>query len=535
MDDRTVKPLNPIIFLQAFISQSVRVAEQHYCGDSGGFGRYVEHIGLTASHCLEESARVSLGYRNAINPDQYADVIINIKNQIGGNFSRTSSQPGSIRVINTRCPFGDSVREAPELCRMTASVFGGIAARNFGYGKVELQKRIALGDDHCEVSVYTDEQSARDKPGDEYRSVGDQIISTSASSEVRARVEAKLERVWCSRSGVAESNANRRPTIVAESSAMRHALEAVEIVAPTPATVLISGETGVGKEVIARAIHALSERSVRELVAVNCGAIAENLVESALFGHEKGAFTGAYNVHHGFFERADGATLFLDEIDCLPLSAQARLLRVLQEGEFERVGGRQTMRSNARIIAASNQALERCVEQGNFRRDLYYRLNVVPICLPPLRERTDDIPPLVHHFLHRLAEKYTTPTKVLGEQAWNQVLAYEWPGNLRELENLLERAFLFARGPVIESVSELPAATDLDADNRTNNSLSDLRQHAGHAAEAQAIVQALKRCQGNVSAVARAIGITPRAVHMRLRTLGIDASSYRRPAKVRST
>ena len=277
---------------------------------------------------------------------------------------------------------------------------------------------------------------------------------------------------------------------------MRSALEAVEIVAPTRATVLVTGETGVGKEVIARAIHALSDRAERDLLAVNCGAIPESLIESALFGHEKGAFTDAYNVHHGFFERVDYGTLFLDEIDCLPLSAQAKLLRVLQEGDFERVGGRQTLSADVRIIAASNQNLAQLVEEGSFRRDLFYRLNVVPLHIPPLRERTDDLSPLVHHFLHRLAEKYSRPPKVLGQPAWSKVLNYSWPGNLRELENVLERSFLFAGGPVIVDV-ELPGVPGIgEGATGVASSLKTLRQRAVRQAEAEVIVEALKQLQG---------------------------------------
>ena len=318
----------------------------------------------------------------------------------------------------------------------------------------------------------------------------------------------------------------RPPGLVAESAAMRTALEAVEIVAPTPATVMISGETGVGKEVIARAIHAMSDRAQYEFVAVNCGAIPENLIESVLFGHEKGAFTGAYNVHHGLFERANRGTLLFDEIDSLPVSAQARLLRVLQEGEFERVGGRQTLRTQARIIAASNQDLEKAVKSGKFRHDLWYRLNVVPIHLPPLRERPDDIPPLVHLFLKRLAEKYQSPEKMLGEQAWAQVMSYNWPGNLRELENVLECAFLFARGPFIETIS-LPKP-DLGSQNSgEEGNLRELRRKVTREAETKAMVQALERYNGNVSAVARSMRITPRAVHMRLKSHGIRAAAYR--------
>ena len=196
MDNWSAKPLNPVSFLQAFITQSLKVADQR-CGGQVGTQNYIEHVGLAASHCLEESARTCLGYAGPINADQYADLIINLKNQIGGNFSRSSGPSGTIQVVNSRCPFGDMVKEAPELCRMTASVFGGIAARNFGYGKVELKKRIALNDSHCEVCVYIDPEIARDKPGDEYHCEGGKIVSRSSSAEVRARVEAKLSQVWC--------------------------------------------------------------------------------------------------------------------------------------------------------------------------------------------------------------------------------------------------------------------------------------------------------------------------------------------------
>ncbi len=526
MDHGSAKPLNPVSFLQIFVAQSIKVLEQHSGQDKVGADRYIEHVGLSASHCLEEAARALLGYAGPITPDQYADVIINIKNRVGGNFSRASAAPGTVQVINTCCPFGDGVREAPELCRMTASVFGGIAARNFGYGKVELRKRIALNDGRCEVCIYTDAEAARDKPGDEYRCEGDKIVSRSASAEVCARVEAKLREVWYTEPKMLRRGARLPPGLVAQSAAMRSALEAVEIIAPTRATVLITGETGVGKEVIARAIHAMSERAEYEFVAVNCGAIPETLIESALFGHEKGAFTGAHNVHHGFFERADRGTLLLDEIDSLPVSAQARLLRVLQDGEFERVGGRQTLRTGARIIAASNQDLEGAVESGKFRRDLWYRLNVVPVHLLPLRERRDDIPPLVHHFLGRLAEKYQSSNKMLGEQAWAQVLSYNWPGNLRELENVLERAFLFARGPFIDTIA-LPKPDAESQGVANDGSLRELRQRVAREAENKLIAQVLKRCNGNVSAVARSMGVTPRAVHMRLKSLGINAAAYR--------
>jgi len=523
----SAKSLDPISFLQAFITESLRVAGQVPRDDAHSTRDYIERVGLVASHSLEEGARASLGYTGAIDPDQYADLIIALKNRIGGNFSRMSADRGVVQVINTKCPFGDSVRAAPELCRMTASVFGGIAARNFGYGKVELKRRIAAHDDCCEVCVYLDPELARDKPGDEYHCDGDEIVSRSASATVRTRVEAKLRQVWCPPCTSAPAAGL---AIVAESEAMRRALEAVEVVAPTRATVLISGETGVGKEIIARATHAISDRRGRELLAVNCGAIPESLIESTLFGHEKGAFTDAYQVHHGFFERADGATLFLDEIDCLPVPAQARLLRVLQEGQFERVGGRQTLATDVRIIAASNRDLEQAVADGSFRRDLFYRLNVVPIRIPPLRERPDDLSPLVHHFLRRLAERYHAEPKVLGSRAWSQVLRYSWPGNLRELENVLERGFLFARGAIIEDLGLMAGDSPASAEEGVSN-LKNARRQAVRALESDLMVGALRHYRGNVSAVARAMDITPRAVHMKLRSLGIAAAAFRAPRR----
>lgn len=242
-----------------------------------------------------------------------------------------SSEPGVIRVRNTKCPFGDQVRKSPELCKMTSSVFGGIAARNFGYAKVVLDKRIAIGDECCQVSIYVDESAALEFDGDEYHNYKGEARATSSSFEVSERIAKKMDRMWLE-SVKNDSAVGRRPLLVSTSPAMREALATVDVIGQTTASVLITGETGVGKEVIARAIHAVSKCWNKGFEAVNCGAIPEGLVESILFGHERGAFTGAYEVHHGLFERADGGTLFLDEVDSLPLLAQVRLLRVLQEG-----------------------------------------------------------------------------------------------------------------------------------------------------------------------------------------------------------
>jgi len=521
--------LNPIGFLQSFVAQSLRVAGQLGCSKCDSGLGHIEQIGLSAGPCFEDACRQQMGLEGPIDLGQYADIILSIKNQIGGNFSRASSEPGTVRVTNTRCPFGEMVKEVPDLCRMTSSVFGGIAARNFGYAKVELRRRIAAGDGVCDVLIYTDPDGSRDLPGDEYRSEQGLIVSRSLGADLQVRVEEKMHEAWCVMGK--DTDAGRLgPKVIADSEAMRRALGAMEIVAPTRATVLVVGETGVGKEVVARAVHALSTRCQREFVAVNCGAIPENLVESSLFGHEKGAFTGAYDVHHGLFERAEGGTLFLDEIDCLPTSAQVKLLRVLQEAEFQRVGGHQTLRADVRIIAASNRNLEERVSAGEFRRDLYYRVNVVPIYIPPLRERREDLNALAQHFLRRIAETHGQGRKVLGERAWRQVMSYSWPGNVRELENVLERSFLFSRGPIIESIM-LNSEQFADAERSefpANLSLRDMTQKAAMQTEERLIRTALQSLSGNVSAVARQMGLSPRAVHQKLRRHAIDPREFRK-------
>jgi DNA-binding NtrC family response regulator len=519
--------LSPLSFLQMFVTQSVKLAGQLPREDAACHN-HIQILGLTASSCLEAHARQQLDLSGEISRDQYTALVVNIKNQIGGGFAPTADEAGAIRVMNNRCPFGDRVKEAPELCRMTSSVFGGIAARNFGYAKVELRRRIANNDGCCEVLIHTDRDAARDKYGDEYVSEDGAIVSRMALEDVTVRVAEKMARIWRPATGDEPSGCRGGPEIVADSLAMREALEAVELVAPTLANVLINGETGVGKEIVARAIHALSNRSDGKFVAVNCGAIPDNLIESALFGHEKGAFTGAHEMRQGVFERAAGGTLFLDEIDSLPLLSQANLLRVLQEGEFERVGGKQVLHADVRIIAASNTPMDKLLAGGGFRQDLYYRLNVVPIHIPSLRDRREDITALVNHLLPRLAARYQRPRKVLGSRAWGQAMAYEWPGNVRELENVLERAFLFARGQVIDELGvQLPDETGLSQ----VDGLRRRRQGAVRDIETKTLRDALQRQAGNVSAVAREIGITPRAVHQKLRSYHIDAAAYRKSAK----
>ena len=238
--------------------------------------------------------------------------------------------------------------------------------------------------------------------------------------------------------------------VVGGSAAISRVLATVAQVAATDTTVLITGETGTGKELIARAIHRGGSRAARPMIAVNCGAISATLVESELFGHEKGAFTGALNRKIGRFELADGGTLFLDEIGDLPLDLQVRLLRVLQEGEFTRVGGAETVRADVRVIAATHRDLPAAVRAGTFRQDLYYRLNVFPIKSPPLRDRREDIPLLVRHFTDHFAARLGKRIETIPSPLLDRLLAYQWPGNIRELANVIERSVIVTSGPTLQ-------------------------------------------------------------------------------------
>ncbi len=532
MPDKLFSHLNPILFLQTFVAQSIEVSAKMRGGKDNDRLNYIEQLGLTASGCFEAAHRQESGQNGRLDHDKYADMIVEIKNKIGGNFSRTSSEPGMVRVVNTRCPFGEAVMQAPELCKMTSSVFGGIAARNFGYAKVILDKRIAVGNGMCEARIYTDSKKAASFEGDEYHR--EQGVICGRAATVKAHITRDLHdrKTWCDNSEPEDASP---PSIVAKSPAMLNALEIVKVVAPTTATVLITGETGVGKEVIARRIHAMSERWNRSFVAVNCGAIPENLVETTLFGHERGAFTGAYEVHHGLFEQAEGGSLFLDEIDSLPLAAQARLLRVLQGGEFERVGGKLRLSANVRVIAAASTRLDKFLADGTFRIDLYYRINVVPIILPPLRERREDLLPLVNHILAQLSAKYNKVIKALSKAAIAQVTQHNWPGNVRELENVLERSFLFSPGPIMSQLllPQTSGAVAAGVGQPVDLSLKEAKQRAAEQVETQILKEALTRFHGNVSKIAKSLGVTPRAIHQKLNLHRIDPNSYRSQARLK--
>ncbi|MGE5445267.1 MAG: sigma 54-interacting transcriptional regulator [Ignavibacteriales bacterium] len=305
--------------------------------------------------------------------------------------------------------------------------------------------------------------------------------------------------------------------IIGQSQVLKNVLRKVEQVAPTDATVLVQGETGTGKELIARAIHNLSPRKDRPLVKVNCGAIAAGLVESELFGHEKGAFTGAIQRRVGRFELANGSTIFLDEVGELHQDTQVELLRVLQEGEFERVGGSQTIKVNVRVIAATNRDLKKAVEEGNFRPDLYYRLSVFPILISPIRERKEDIELLVNYFTAKYSTKLGKKVEVIPKKTMDSLLSYHWPGNVRELENIIERAVILMQGSTLK-VDDLLDIRPYEAalQGSSLEKLEDMeRSHILHALEKTDWVIDGRR------GAALVLGLNPGTLRSRMRKLGI--------------
>lgn len=305
--------------------------------------------------------------------------------------------------------------------------------------------------------------------------------------------------------------------IIGDSNVLKQLLKQVEVVAPTDSTVLIQGETGTGKELIARAIHRLSGRSERTFVKLNCAAIPTGLLESELFGHERGAFTGAISQKAGRFELADKGTIFLDEVGEIPLELQSKLLRVLQEQEFERLGSTRTLHVDVRLVAATNRDLKRLVEERQFRSDLYYRLNVFPVTLPPLRERREDIPILVRYFTQHYAVRMKKNIQTIPAKTLDLLSSYAWPGNIRELENLVERSVILTQGTDLQ----VPIS-ELQADNRLSASMATLEE-----AEREQILRALRETNwvlGGPAGAAVRLGLKRTTLQSKMQKLGITRS-----------
>ena len=306
--------------------------------------------------------------------------------------------------------------------------------------------------------------------------------------------------------------------VVGRGSSMREVEELVRKVAPSDSTVLISGETGTGKELIARAIHSRSSRKDKPFVVVDCGGLAESLFESELFGHVKGSFTGATETKYGRFEVANDGTVFLDEIGNISMNIQTKLLRVLQEREITRVGSSQVIKVDVRIIAATNKDLLKCVKEQTFRDDLFYRLSVVPIVLPPLRERREDIPLLASHFLRKHNVKKEKGVTAISERAMKVLTEYDWPGNVRELENVVERAVVLTRSGVIEPDDlwyyELGSKTPSSSDADETKSLTDV--------EKEHIIRTLEALHGHIGKASEVLGIDRKTLRLKLRKYGID-------------
>lgn len=309
--------------------------------------------------------------------------------------------------------------------------------------------------------------------------------------------------------------------IVGRSPPMQEVFDIIRQVAPTRATVLIEGESGTGKELVARAIHRLSPRASGPFVAVHCAALAPSLLESELFGHEKGAFTGAVEMRRGRFEMADGGTIFLDEIGEVDASVQVKILRVLEERAFERVGGEQTIEVDVRLLAATNRSLEQLVKEKRFREDLYFRLHVVTIHLPPLRERREDIPLLCDHFLRRFAEENKKPIEGFTPEVMEILVSYDWPGNVRELRNAVERMVVLARGPRL-GVRELPPEIRQTVPGHSSSLPAGLRRMTLQEAERRLIVEALKHNRGNRTRAAQQLGISRRTLLRKIKEYHLE-------------
>jgi len=357
----------------------------------------------------------------------------------------------------------------------------------------------------------------------------DYITKPFEQAEIQA-VVAKAARTHAANQQNVKADGRTRASIIGESPQMQDIFKIIDKVADTPSTVLITGESGTGKELIATALHDGSSRRDKPLIKINCAAIPKDLMESELFGYERGAFTGAVTSKPGRFELADGGTLFLDEIAEIPVEMQVKLLRALQESEFERVGGIKTTRVDVRLVAATNRDLHKEVDSGTFRKDLYYRLNVVPIVLPPLRERKGDIPKLVSHFVEKYNKRLNKKIEGVADDALAVLQQWPWPGNIRELENLMERVIVFADGPML-TAKDLPEPVRGGSPQATGGAepgttpsvgaLKDIVRQETAKVEKDLIVKALEETQGNVTRAAKLLQISRKSLQTKMKEFGL--------------
>jgi len=402
--------------------------------------------------------------------------------------------------------------------------FDGIETlRRFKELRPEMQVIMVTGHGTIETAVKTTKMGAYDfllKPPD----LADlTLVVKHCLEEQRLREENQS----------LKQSIERRHEIVGESRKIKAVKHQIALAGPTNGWVLIHGESGTGKELVARAIHRSSKRAGGPFIEVNCAAIPQELIESELFGHEKGSFTGATGMKRGKFEVADGGTIFLDEIADMSLTTQAKVLRVLEGQEFQRVGGTKTLKADMRVIAASNKNLADEIKKGAFREDLYYRLNVLPLEVPPLRERLDDIPQLIHHFLQEFSREYGQKPKTIDDDALALFIQYQWPGNVRELRNIIERLIIMVPGPRM-GVKDVPSPiSNAQAEGKSVSGVSTaaFRRKFSKLKDARAeferefIARKLVENGGNVSKTAHAIGVERSNLHRKIKTYGIEFES----------
>ncbi|NOX19798.1 MAG: sigma-54-dependent Fis family transcriptional regulator [Nitrospirae bacterium] len=394
---------------------------------------------------------------------------------------------------------------------------------------LEVLRQVKEQDPYIEVLIITGHGTVNTAVEAMKLGAYDYIEKPFRPDELKALVLRALERRRLRRENVLlkkELTTHYIKNIVGKSKAMEQVFKLISTVAPTSSIVLITGESGTGKELVARAIHYNSPRKDGPFVVVDCGSIPGELLESELFGHKKGAFTGAVSDKKGLVEQAEGGTLFLDEIGNLPLSLQTKLLRLLQEREYRPVGGKELKKANIRVIAATNQDLKEMVKKGQFREDLFYRLNIFPIHLPPLRVRKEDIPLLANHFLKKYSKELSRDVKKISAEAMKKLIEYDWPGNVRELENTIQRAILLAESDTIDTsdINITPLKTDTtvprDVDE-LKRVKKKLREEAIESVERLFVLEALKRNDWNITRAAKDVGMKRPNFHALMRKYNI--------------